>query len=65
MVNEMYLVRVYLRILACHILNRVPSKKCKGVMNYGRNVLGCLPKVRIPDNKRKRSGPDTVDVIFS
>ena len=59
---------------ACHILNRVPLKhmdktpyelwrKRKTSLNYLR-VWGCLAKVLVPEHKRKKLGPKTVDCIF-
>jgi hypothetical protein len=59
---------------ACHILNRVPLK-CKesSPFEIWRNkkpslkylkVRGCLPKVVVPEHKRKKLGPKTVDAIF-
>ncbi|KAK4386255.1 Retrovirus-related Pol polyprotein from transposon RE1 [Sesamum angolense] len=59
---------------ACHILNRVPLKhntstpfelwKCrKPSLKYFR-VWGCLAKVLVPEHKRKKLGPKTVDAVF-
>ncbi|KAL2243797.1 UNVERIFIED_CONTAM: Retrovirus-related Pol polyprotein from transposon TNT 1-94 [Sesamum indicum] len=59
---------------ACHILNRVPLKHNtstpfelwkgrKPSLKYFR-VWGCLAKVLVPDHKRKKLGPKTVDVVF-
>lgn len=59
---------------ACHILNKVPQKHkedspfelwCgrKPSLKYLK-VWGCLAKVLIPEHKRKKLGPKTVDAIF-
>ncbi|KAL0430542.1 UNVERIFIED_CONTAM: Retrovirus-related Pol polyprotein from transposon TNT 1-94 [Sesamum radiatum] len=59
---------------ACHILNRVPLKRNtstpfelwkgrKSSLKYFR-VWGCLAKVLIPEHKKKKLGPKTVDVVF-
>ncbi|KAL2239930.1 UNVERIFIED_CONTAM: Retrovirus-related Pol polyprotein from transposon TNT 1-94 [Sesamum indicum] len=59
---------------ACHILNRVPLKHNtstpfklwkgrKPSLKYFR-VWGCLAKVLIPEHKRKKLGPKTVDAVF-
>ncbi|KAL0449328.1 UNVERIFIED_CONTAM: Retrovirus-related Pol polyprotein from transposon TNT 1-94 [Sesamum latifolium] len=59
---------------ACHILNRVPLKHNtstpfeswkgrKPSLKYFR-VWGCLAKVLVPEHKRKKLGPKTVDVVF-
>ncbi|KAL0315203.1 UNVERIFIED_CONTAM: Retrovirus-related Pol polyprotein from transposon TNT 1-94 [Sesamum calycinum] len=59
---------------ACDILNRVPLKhntstpfelwKCrKPSLKYFR-VWGCLAKVLVPEHKRKKLGPKTVDAVF-
>ncbi|KAL2250171.1 UNVERIFIED_CONTAM: Retrovirus-related Pol polyprotein from transposon TNT 1-94 [Sesamum indicum] len=59
---------------ACHILNRVPLKhntstpfelwkSRKPSLKYFR-VWGCLAKVLIPEHKRKKLGPKTVDAVF-
>ncbi|KAL8124691.1 hypothetical protein AgCh_012369 [Apium graveolens] len=59
---------------ACHILNRVPLKHMdktplelwKGRMTSLKylRVWGCLAKVLVPEHKRKKLGPKTVDCIF-
>ncbi|KAL8120719.1 hypothetical protein AgCh_017774 [Apium graveolens] len=60
--------------MACHILNRVPLKhmektpyelwrKRKTSVNYLR-VWGYLTNVLIPEHKRKKLGPKTIDCIF-
>ena len=59
---------------ACHILNRVPQKhKESSPFELWRGqesnlkylkVWGCLAKVLIPEHKRKKLGPKTVDAIF-
>ncbi|KAL8093519.1 hypothetical protein AgCh_035404 [Apium graveolens] len=59
---------------AGHILNRVPLKhmdktpyelwrKRRTSLSYLR-VWGCLAKVLVPEHKRKKPGPKTVDCIF-
>ncbi|KAL2249827.1 UNVERIFIED_CONTAM: Retrovirus-related Pol polyprotein from transposon TNT 1-94 [Sesamum indicum] len=59
---------------ACHILNRVPLKHNtstpfelwkgrKPSLKYFR-VWGCLAKVLVPEHKRKKLGPKTVNVVF-
>ncbi|KAL0412036.1 UNVERIFIED_CONTAM: Retrovirus-related Pol polyprotein from transposon TNT 1-94 [Sesamum latifolium] len=59
---------------ACHILNRVPLKHNastpfelwkgrKPSFKYFR-VWGCLAKVLVPEHKRKKLGPKTVDAVF-
>ena len=61
-------------LLANHILNKVPHKK-KDKTPYelwkGRRpsfkylkVWGCLAKVVIPDPKKVKIGPKTVDCVF-
>lgn len=59
---------------ACHVLNRVPMKardKSPYELWKGRKtslkylkVWGCLAKVLVPEHKRKKLGPKTVDGIF-
>ncbi|KAL0448581.1 UNVERIFIED_CONTAM: Retrovirus-related Pol polyprotein from transposon TNT 1-94 [Sesamum latifolium] len=59
---------------ACHILNRVPLKHntstpfelCKGRKPRLKHfrVWGCLAKVLVPEHKRKKLGPKTIDVVF-
>ena len=59
---------------ACHVLNRVPHKKLDKTpyeIWKGRTpnlkylkVWGCLAKVGIPNFKRDKIGPKTVDSIF-
>ncbi|KAL0427568.1 UNVERIFIED_CONTAM: Retrovirus-related Pol polyprotein from transposon TNT 1-94 [Sesamum latifolium] len=60
--------------MACHILNRVPLKYNTSTpfelwkgrklsLKYFR-VSGCLAKVLVPEYKRKKLGPKTVDVVF-
>ncbi|KAK4401965.1 Retrovirus-related Pol polyprotein from transposon TNT 1-94 [Sesamum angolense] len=59
---------------ACHILNRVPLKHNtstpfelwkgrKTILKYFR-VWGCLAKVLVPEHKRNKLGPKTVDAVF-
>ncbi|KAL2249805.1 UNVERIFIED_CONTAM: Retrovirus-related Pol polyprotein from transposon TNT 1-94, partial [Sesamum indicum] len=58
----------------CHILNRVPLKHNTSTpfelwkgrklsLKYFR-VWGCLAKVLVPEHKRKKLGPKTVDAVF-
>ncbi|KAL0451686.1 UNVERIFIED_CONTAM: putative mitochondrial protein [Sesamum latifolium] len=58
----------------CHILNRVPLKHNtstpfelwkgrKSSLKYFR-VWECLAKVLVPEHKRKKLGPKTIDVVF-
>ena len=59
---------------ACHILNRVPTKnkeitpfekweKKRLNLTYLR-TWGCLAKVNVPINKKRKLGPKTVDCVF-
>ena len=59
---------------ACFILNRVPQRD-SDVTSYERwkektpniqffKVWGCLAKVSIPEPKKRKIGPKTVDTIF-
>ena len=59
---------------ACHVLNRVPSKnkeitpfeeweKKRLNLSYLR-TLGCLAKVNVSMNKKRKLGPKTVDCVF-
>ena len=59
---------------ACHVLNRVPTKnkeitpfeeweKKRLNLSYLR-TWGCLAKVHVPINKKRKLGPKTVDCIF-
>ncbi|KAJ6791386.1 Uncharacterized protein M6B38_244565 [Iris pallida] len=59
---------------ACYILNRIPSKtndKTPYELWKGRTprinylkVWGCLAKVGIPEPKKRKIGPKTVDAVF-
>ena len=59
---------------ACYILNRIPFKnsdktpytiwKKKYSYLYHLKVWGCLVKVKISENKKKKIGPMRVDGIF-
>ncbi|KAL0303858.1 UNVERIFIED_CONTAM: Retrovirus-related Pol polyprotein from transposon TNT 1-94 [Sesamum radiatum] len=58
---------------ACHILNRVPLKRntstpfelWKGkTKSKILSSVGCLAKVLVPEHKRKKLGPKTVDAVF-
>ena len=61
-------------LTACHILNRVPTKnkeitpfenweKKRLNLSYLR-TWGCLAKVNVPINKKRKLGPKTVDCVF-
>jgi hypothetical protein len=61
-------------LIACHVLNRVPTKnkeitpfeewkKRRLNLSYLR-TWGCLAKVNVPINKKRKLGSKTVDCIF-
>jgi hypothetical protein len=61
-------------LTACHVLNRVPMKhkevtpfeewdKRRLNLSYLR-TWGCLEKVNVPINKKRKLGPKTVDCVF-
>jgi hypothetical protein len=61
-------------LTACHVLNRVPTKnkevtpfeeweKRRLNLSYLR-TWGCLEKVNVPINKKRKLGPKTVDCVF-
>jgi hypothetical protein len=61
-------------LTACHILNKVPTKnkkitpfeeweKRKLNISY-LHTWGCLAKVNVPINKKRKLGPKTVDCVF-
>jgi transposase InsO family protein len=61
-------------LTACHVLNRVPTKnkeitpfeeweKRRLNLSYLR-TWGCLAKVIVPINKKRKLGPKTIDCIF-
>ena len=61
-------------LTACHVLNRVPTKnkeitpfeeweKRRLNLSYLR-TWGCLAKVNVPINKKRKLGPKTVDCVF-
>jgi hypothetical protein len=61
-------------LTACHVLNRVPMKNKKKTpyeewigrrpsLSYLR-TWGCLAKVNVPINNKRKLGPKTVDCIF-
>jgi hypothetical protein len=61
-------------LTACHVLNRVPMKnkevtpfeeweKRRLNLSYLR-TWGCLAKVNVPINKKRKLGPKTVDCVF-
>ena len=61
-------------LTACHVLNRVPTKN-KEITQFEKwkkkrlNLLylrtwGCLAKVNVPINKKRKLRPKTVDCVF-
>jgi hypothetical protein len=61
-------------LTACHVLNRVPTKnkeitpfeeweKMRLNLSYLR-TWGCLTKVNVPINKKRKLGPKTIDCVF-
>jgi hypothetical protein len=61
-------------LTSCHILNRVPMKSKektlyeewigrKPSLSYLR-IWGCLAKINVPINKKRKLGPKTVDCVF-
>jgi hypothetical protein len=61
-------------LTVCHVVNRVPTKnkeitpfeeweKRRLNLSYLR-TRGCLAKVNVPINKKRKLGPKTVDCIF-
>jgi hypothetical protein len=58
-------------LTSCHALNRVPMKSkektrwigIKPLLSYLR-TWGCLAKVNVPINKKRKLGPKTVDCVF-
>jgi hypothetical protein len=60
-------------LIACHVLNRVPTKNKEITpfeewekrlnLSYMR-TWGCLAKVNMPINKKCKLGPKTVDCVF-
>ena len=61
-------------LTACHVLNRMPTKnkeippfeeweKKRLNLSYLR-TWGCLAKVNVPINKKRKFGPKTVDCVF-
>jgi transposase InsO family protein len=61
-------------LTACHVLNRVPPKnkvltpfeewgKRKPTLSY-LHTWGCLAKVNVPINKKRKLAPNIVDYIF-
>jgi len=61
-------------LIACHVLNRVPTRnkeitpfeeweKKRLNLSYLR-TWGCLAKVNVPINKKRKLGPKTVDCVF-
>jgi hypothetical protein len=61
-------------LIVCHVLNRVPTKnkeitsfeeweKKRLNLSYMR-TWGCLAKVNVPINKKRKLGPKTIDCVF-
>jgi hypothetical protein len=61
-------------LTACHVLNRVPTKnkeitpfeeweKRRLNLSY-LHTWGCLAKVNVPINKKRKLGPKIVDCVF-
>jgi hypothetical protein len=61
-------------LTSCHVLNRVHMKSKektlyekwigrKSSLSYLR-TWGCLAKVNVPINKKRKLGPKTVDCVF-
>jgi transposase InsO family protein len=61
-------------LMVCHVMNKVPTKnkeitpfeereKRKLNISYLR-TWGCLAKVNVPINKKRKLGPKTVDYVF-
>ena len=61
-------------LTACHVLNRVPTKnkemtpfeeqeKKRLNLSYLR-TWGCLAKVNVPINKKRKLRPKTIDCVF-
>jgi hypothetical protein len=61
-------------LTSCHILNKVPMKnkektsykewiERKPSLSY-LHTWGCLAKVNMPINKKRKLGPKTVDCVF-
>ena len=59
---------------ACHVLNRIPTKN-KEITSFEEwekkrlnlsylLTWGCLAKVNVPINKKRKLGPKTVDCVF-
>jgi hypothetical protein len=60
-------------LIACHVLNRVPmkNKKVTPFEEWEKRLTlsylptwGCLAKVSVPINKKRKLGPKTVDCVF-
>jgi hypothetical protein len=61
-------------LTACHVLNRVPTKnkEITPFKEWEKKRLnlsylctwGCLAKVNVPINKKRKLGPKTVDCVF-
>jgi hypothetical protein len=61
-------------LISCHVLNRVPIKnkeitlfeewEKKGLNLSYLRTWGCLTKVNVPINKKRKTRPKTVDCIF-
>jgi hypothetical protein len=60
-------------LTACYVLNRVPTKNTEITpfeewekrlnLSY-MHTWGCLAKVNVPINKKRKFGPKTVDCVF-
>jgi transposase InsO family protein len=61
-------------LTACHVLNKVPMKdkeitpfqewEKKRLNLFYLRTWGCLAKVNVPINKKRKLGPQTVDCVF-
>jgi hypothetical protein len=61
-------------LTSCHVLNRVPMKNKEKTLYeqwIGRkpslsylHTWGCLVKINVPINKKRKLGPKTVDCVF-
>jgi hypothetical protein len=61
-------------LTSCHVLNRVPMKNKKKTLyeewierKHSLSYLctwGCLAKVNIPINKKRKLGPKTINYVF-
>ena len=61
-------------LTSCHVLNRVPMQnkeitpfeewEKKRLTLFYLRTWGCLAKVHVPINKKRKLGPKTVDCVF-